>query len=211
MNPSSSSRKRVRPLRARLKEAASEAILNAAEEVIAERGVERASMGEIATRAGVAVGTVYNYFPDRDGLVRALFRSRRARIVPGIAAAAAARRDQPFEPRLRGLLADLFALFEQHRRFLRVVMETDDRRPVTTASQNTVLSQLLGDLRQVFEAGEAEGRLSSGQHDRLARLAAGAMRGLLFHQLERGGSLEGEAAFLADVLLSGAPGLAASS
>jgi AcrR family transcriptional regulator len=209
MNRNSSTRKRVRPLRTRFKEAVAEGILDAAEQVIAERGLARAAMGEIASAAGVAVGTVYNYFPDRDGLVRALFRSRRARLVPAIAALAGARQGESFEPRLRGLLRDLFELFDQHRRFLRVVIETDASRPPSSTT-HTVLDQLLAVLGQVFAAGAAEGRLPSGHDERLARVAAGALRGLVFHQLERGGAFAGEAGFLADVLLAGAPGVAAA-
>ena len=53
MNPRSSSR-RVAPLRTRLRAAASDAILDAAEAVAAERGLEGASIAAIAERAGVA-------------------------------------------------------------------------------------------------------------------------------------------------------------
>lgn len=42
-----------------------QAILDAAEAVIAEVGFERASVAEITRRAGVAQGTFYLYFPDK--------------------------------------------------------------------------------------------------------------------------------------------------
>ena len=210
MNKDSSNRKRVRPLRARFKEAVAEGILDAAEQVISERGLARASMSEIASAAGVAVGTVYNYFPDRDGLVSALFRSRRARLVPAIAALARGRQDEAFEPRLRGLLRDVFELLEQHRRFLRVAIETYASRTPPSPPPHSVLDQLVAALGNVFTAGADEGRLPTGHGERLARLAAGAMRGLLHHQLERGGPFAPEAGFLADVLLAGAPGVTAA-
>jgi AcrR family transcriptional regulator len=48
-------------------------ILNAAVALLAERGVD-AEMREIAERAGLAVGTVYNHFPGKDELIIAVMR-----------------------------------------------------------------------------------------------------------------------------------------
>jgi AcrR family transcriptional regulator len=44
-------------------------VLNAAGELIAAGGVEGLSMRRLAERAGVAVGTLYNQFGDRDGIL----------------------------------------------------------------------------------------------------------------------------------------------
>ena len=63
-----------RPLR---KDAARnrELILETAAEVFAEQGLE-AGYDEIARRAGIGVGTVYRWFPERAELVQALFETR---------------------------------------------------------------------------------------------------------------------------------------
>ncbi|WP_238011633.1 transposase [Dactylosporangium sp. AC04546] len=47
-------------------------ILAAAREVLRERGL-RATMDDVATRAGVGIGTVYRAFPDKDALIEAVF------------------------------------------------------------------------------------------------------------------------------------------
>jgi len=47
-------------------------LLEAAGAVIAERGFEAATMTEIAGRAGASIGSVYQYFPNKDALVHAL-------------------------------------------------------------------------------------------------------------------------------------------
>lgn len=47
------------------------ALLDAALDVLAEHG-EGFSIADIATRAGVAHGTFYNYFADRDALIDAV-------------------------------------------------------------------------------------------------------------------------------------------
>ncbi len=41
-------------------------LMAAAEEVISEREVSSLTMGEVARRAGMAVGTLYTRFPDKD-------------------------------------------------------------------------------------------------------------------------------------------------
>lgn len=48
-------------------------ILQVAEEVLLERGYHDTSMDEIASRVGIAKGTVYLHFPRKDDLVVAIF------------------------------------------------------------------------------------------------------------------------------------------
>lgn len=49
-----------------------ERILDAAAEVIAEAGVEGASTNAIAARAATSVGSLYQFFPNKDAIVQAL-------------------------------------------------------------------------------------------------------------------------------------------
>ncbi len=49
-------------------------ILDAAESVIAEVGVEAATTNAIAERAGASVGSIYHFFPGKDAIVQALAR-----------------------------------------------------------------------------------------------------------------------------------------
>jgi AcrR family transcriptional regulator len=57
------------PIRAQLVEARRTQILDAAAQVIAEKGFHRATTREIARVAGVSEGTIYNYFDSKDGLL----------------------------------------------------------------------------------------------------------------------------------------------
>jgi AcrR family transcriptional regulator len=50
-----------------------ERLLEAAEELIRERGLEGATVEGIAAQAGVSVGIVYRRFPHKDGLIRAVY------------------------------------------------------------------------------------------------------------------------------------------
>jgi len=62
----------IQPLRERVKQVTREAILAAGEAVFSERGFSGARVEEIAERAGVAVGTLYNYFEDRRAILDAV-------------------------------------------------------------------------------------------------------------------------------------------
>lgn len=49
-----------------------EEILDAAEAVIAEVGVEATTTNAIAERAGASVGSIYHFFPSKDAIIRAV-------------------------------------------------------------------------------------------------------------------------------------------
>jgi AcrR family transcriptional regulator len=57
-----------------------ERLVAAAREVFAERGLD-APLDEVARRAGVSIGTLYNRFPARADLVRAVFADREETVV----------------------------------------------------------------------------------------------------------------------------------
>lgn len=63
-----------------------ERILRAAEELIADRGLERVKMEEVAARAGVAKGTVFQRFGNRAGLAIALLDERERELQDAILA-----------------------------------------------------------------------------------------------------------------------------
>ncbi|HPH97149.1 MAG TPA: TetR/AcrR family transcriptional regulator [Anaerolineaceae bacterium] len=48
-------------------------ILAAAQRLVSQHGFHGTSMSMIAAEAGVGAGTIYNYFPSKDDLMRALF------------------------------------------------------------------------------------------------------------------------------------------
>ena len=49
------------------------ALLDAAEELIVEKGIEGASISDIAKRAGSSIGSVYHHFKDKKALLYAVF------------------------------------------------------------------------------------------------------------------------------------------
>ena len=79
------------------------ALIDAAAELFAEKGYEATTMTEIASRAGAAIGSLYQFFPSKEALAEALFNRFAER-----AAAAFARVEELAPGRSARGLADLF-------------------------------------------------------------------------------------------------------
>src|SRR5881628_2949246 len=97
-----------------------QSIQEAAMRVIARKGMAAATMQEIAEEAGVAKGTIYLYFRDRDELVEKTFDRAITELHKRIDAALEV--DAPFEAKLRALLAAKFEFFRENREFFRLYM-----------------------------------------------------------------------------------------
>jgi AcrR family transcriptional regulator len=171
-------------LRSQLREGVSTAILEAAEELIAAKGLQGAPLAQIAKKAGVAVGTLYNYFEDRDAMIRALFDMRRATLRPELRAAISKHVELPFEQRLRAFLSDVFQVFEAHRKFIKVMIETEHVK--VTPPQND-LSVAIGEL---VKAGVKEKVIASRHADVLPLVIAGSIKTLVLRRIGEGAKLE---------------------
>lgn len=88
--------------------------------VIARKGMAAATMQEIADEAGVAKGTIYLYFRDRDELVEKTFDSAMAQL--GVEMDEALNREIPFEEKIRAVVAGQLAFFSENREFFRLYL-----------------------------------------------------------------------------------------
>ena len=183
----------------RQREAAADAIVEAAEQVAAERGIESTSIAAIAERAGVAVGTLYNYFPDREALLASWFAKRRKEMIPRIEAAATTHGHLPFEQWLRAYLGDLFAVFEEKRQFIRVMAALDQRSPSKYApsKSSAVLTAMIG------AAEEQIAKIAPKRAEEYARMLVGMIRGISHWRSEHGGDMSQDAALIAETFLHG--------
>jgi TetR/AcrR family fatty acid metabolism transcriptional regulator len=95
-------------------------IQDATMRVIARKGMAAATMQEIADEAGVAKGTIYLYFRDRDELVEKTFETSMEKLFAQIDEALD--RDVAFEDKLRAVMAAQLAFFSQNREFFRLYL-----------------------------------------------------------------------------------------
>jgi AcrR family transcriptional regulator len=112
-------------LRERFRQESAQEILTAAEAVFIQQGLAGASMSQIAERAGVAVGTLYNRFKDREALLQALIAQRRAELLAELESAARQLAAFGLRERLTGVVHSLLLQTEQHRPFLRLVLASE--------------------------------------------------------------------------------------
>ena len=66
--------------REQTKQANRAALLEAAREVFADMGYGAATVRDVVRRSGLAAGTFYNYFPDKEAVFRALLEESAARV-----------------------------------------------------------------------------------------------------------------------------------
>jgi AcrR family transcriptional regulator len=102
---------RKAPLQARSK-AMVEAILEATARILAERGYAGTNTNLVAECAGVGVGSVYQYFPNKDALVAALHERHAQQMHEAIDTALAATRPRTLR---RHIEAIVHALLQAHR------------------------------------------------------------------------------------------------
>ena len=80
-----------------------EAIVEAAARVLETRGLAGFNTNAVAERAGISVGSLYQYFPGKEAIVAALSARERALLSGEIAATARRAADLPLEDALRGM------------------------------------------------------------------------------------------------------------
>jgi AcrR family transcriptional regulator len=177
------------PLRARLREEVRFAILDAAESVLARDGLAAGRMEDIARRAGVAVGTVYNHFADRDALLLSLLDSRRAELL-GRVDDALASAGPGFRRRLAAFAEAIFNHVRTHRSLLALLVQDQGlalKARLTPSPETRTLEQLRARARRIVASGVAEGSLRRRDSGLWADLLVGAVRALLLRELTQPG------------------------
>ena len=166
------------PLRRKLRAQIADSILDAAEEVALELGVGGMTIAAVAARAGVAVGTLYNYYPDGEGILAALFRARRASLLPLIAAAVAATKTLPFETRLRELVRQPARRLREPRPLRAPRGARRPRQQPLQAARHALRDATIAALEPVMREGARRRLFAARQASTYARMMHGALRSL---------------------------------
>jgi len=160
--------KRAKPdARAQRRGERRDAILAAALEEFAARGFAAARLDDVARRAGVAKGTIYLYFRDKESLFQELVRTMLSPMVGVIEAAPAA--DLPVRA-VAETIVDLFVreIYGTRRRdVIRLIISEGTRFPkLAEFYYREVISRVLPAMRALLTRAVERGELG---HDALAR------------------------------------------
>ncbi len=140
-----------------------DAILSAALDEFSTRGFEAARLDDVAKRAGVAKGTIYLYFRDKETLFQELIRAMLTPLVGTIEALGHA--ELPLAV-LADRLADLFVreVYETRRKDVIRLMITEGRRFPKLAEfyYREVLSRIIAAVRALLRRAAARGEVPEG-------------------------------------------------
>lgn len=137
-----------------------EIILEAAEEVFAAKGYYEAAVEEIASRAEISVGTLYNLFDNKEALYLTLIEQRVEDFTRHVARCAEV--GTTATEKLDRFLEGVFVYLEEHQAFLRLYVMTTHGLPWHVNSDMgevlfTKYRELLGLVTQICQQGKDEG------------------------------------------------------
>lgn len=146
---------RRRPRQAR-SESTVDAIYEATAQIIEREGADRITTRRISEVSGFSIGTLYQYFQDRDSLLMAMSISHRDRLIERLKATLEASRDRPVREAISRLVAVLVADARGNRKTLRAVMRAVTRKEMAAKMRDgmRVLDEHIGrSLAQLAERG----------------------------------------------------------
>ncbi|MBK8022268.1 MAG: TetR/AcrR family transcriptional regulator [Chloroflexi bacterium] len=182
-------------------------ILDAAARVFAEKGFHPATIKDIAREAGIADGTIYNYFENKTALLLGIFDLMREAALRDFEPAALAEDDvrgfltaylrQP----LMGMQGDNLELFRI------IISEMMVNKEIRDMYAQRILEPTLAMAEPLFERWVAQGRIRPVDVPLLLRAISGMVMGLLMEQALGDAPLasrwEGLPDILADLILNG--------
>lgn len=117
---------RRRPRQARAKDKV-DRILAAARALLAAEGAPAFNTNRLAAEAGVGVGSIYEYFPNKEAIVQRLIEDLSVEETDAILARFAELHDAPPGDAIRGVIATVFDLYRANTGLYRVLWALSDQ------------------------------------------------------------------------------------
>jgi AcrR family transcriptional regulator len=184
MNPNSSSATAVH-LRDRLKQSVREEILAAAERIFSRDGLTTARMDAIAKEAGVAVGTLYNHFTDREELIRSLNESHRKQLLERVDQEVA--KASPGAEEIEAVVRTVLEHLELHAPFQRILMESEQ---YGISGIKSLMEELYERTQSVMKRIIKRGELRLDDAEHWPTLLFGMVRGVMIRRMKHGVALD---------------------
>ncbi|WP_082825926.1 TetR/AcrR family transcriptional regulator [Croceicoccus estronivorus] len=91
-----------------------EAITQATQQIIIREGFKKATTNRIAEVAGVSVGSLYQYFPNKQAIVRTLIQETVTKAAMRVRTLLRDLMDEPLEPALRQIMTLLLEIYKEN-------------------------------------------------------------------------------------------------
>ena len=122
-----------------------QAILQATARLLSRDGYDKTSTNKVAEQAGVSIGSLYQYFPNKDALVGALLEDYANRLIGLIETSAVQLADVPIEQATGAIVRAVFAFYRSATKLHRVLFEQ-----ITSAGNVERRNALLRHAHQLF-------------------------------------------------------------
>ncbi|NMC20719.1 MAG: TetR/AcrR family transcriptional regulator, partial [Thermogutta sp.] len=172
-------------------------------DVLRDHGLDHLTIGKVAEAAGIAKGSVYNYFRNKQELVAQLFERS---IEPVIEAGGqVVQGSMGAVEKLQAMLSLWFGYFFQHRGLFDFLFRDPHVRELCFTSQRSKNDLVIECFRTIFEQGMAEGSFRKFNALSAAEIAVGAAQFRIERQLDSGaqGPIENSIRELMDLILGG--------
>ena len=154
-------------------------ILDAALRTFVKRGYSETKVAEIASEAGVAEGTLYNYFLSKEELLLALFDEKWGGIIDEIKKKIS-RLDDPND-KLKAVFSLVVRMFKKNRHLAELFM-VDVKQSSIFLTNYTInrIVEFLNIIEEVLEEGKRKGIYRKDLDSRVAKMVIfGAAQGIL--------------------------------
>lgn len=128
-----------------------EAILEAAAHILEEEGFEGYTTNAIAARAGVSIGSLYQYFPNKDAVTAALVMEDARQLHDDVYAAARATEGQDFLTQLNAQI-DVVVAHQLDRPMLARLFEVEEHRLASDPEMVAKHASVLALVRELLVA-----------------------------------------------------------
>ena len=158
-----------------------ERILEAALEVIAEKGPHETTIDEIAQRAGVAKGTVYLYFKNKDSLLAALMQVGLEAFESAVRRRVA-EHSEPVE-QLRALIEEHVTQMHNHLKFGKIIWSQTSHANLPSDIKDAFMNRArsyIDLLSSILEQGQKSGCMHVLDTRMTARAIVGCMNQAVF-------------------------------
>lgn len=172
-------RKQPRQVRSR---ATVKAIVSAAARVLGDRGWAGFTTNEVAEVAGVSIGSLYQYFPDKRSLTEAVRRHHLDDVL--LVMRQAGEGTRPIRQRVEGLVDGLIAAHSVHPQLHRVLLDEAPRHIPPDAAQDELESEYMGRYQALVAV--CRRSRDSGDSELVAQVLSDAVDGVIHNAACRG-------------------------